>query len=80
MDLRHKGEWAVYTVDTVHTVNTVDMFYTLDMVCTVDTVHTVYTIETAKTIACMPIYIVGKLRTLLELANELLSKMPITDG
>ena len=50
------------------------------MVCTVDTVHTLYTIETAKTIACMPIYIVGKLRTLLELANELLSKMPITDG
>ena len=49
------------------------------MVCTVDTVDTVYTIETAKTLACMPIYIVGKVRTLLEPANELLSKM-LGDG
>ena len=71
-DTKGSGLFTLFTLFTL-------LFYTVDMVCTVDTVHTVYTIETAKTIACMPIYIVGKLRTLLELANELLSKMPITD-
>ena len=39
------------------------------------TVDIVYTIQTAFTVACMPIYILlGKVRTLLEWADALLSK------
>ena len=49
------------------------MVYTVD---TVDTVDTVQTVQTALTGACMPIYILlGKVRTLLEWADTLLSKM-----
>ena len=52
------------------------MIDTVDTVDTIDTVDIVYTIQTALTIACMPIYILlGKVRTLLEWADALLSKM-----
>ena len=66
---------AVHTVDSVYTVNTVDI------VCTVkSTVLTLLLLMKlfyiAKRVACMPIYILreGSNRTLLELADALLSK------
>ena len=56
------------------------MVYTVDLVCAVDTVDTVYTIETAlhclnRSMHSLYMYLLfGNVRTLLEVAIELLSK------
>ena len=54
------------------------MVYTVDMVYSVDTVCFVLLklLYTAKTLACMPSILLGKVRTVLKLEVELLSKMP----
>ena len=65
--IRDGGSTALYAAYTVDTFDTVDMVYT---------VYTVYTIQTALHCFNSSIYalVIGKVKTLLEWADGLLSK------